>query len=414
MKDFAVDKSKWKKIKLGDIAEDISVRVDNPSESKFDRFVGLEHFVSGDLKIKNWATTDNLVSSTKAFKVGDVLFARRNAYLRRAALVEFDGVCSGDAFVLRENNSKIVPGYLAFVVNSEKLWDYANANAAGTMSKRVKWRDLANFEFYLPPIDQQKKLSELIWAGEHLINNLFYLKEKLNVILKKKMFLEIGLGRDFNNNVDEFSIHNQTQTKKLIKKLPCNWRVASLGELLQNVQGGFAEGIRVAEGIAQLRMNNVSSECSLVLDEYIYVPRRPNMDRYYIKSDDVLFNNTNSEELVGKSVHFNKVETPLVFSNHFTRLRPKLEYLEPKFLFYWLKYHFKIGLFKLRCTKWIGQAAVQSENLLNLEFVLPDLEYQRNLISELSAVELEIEQIDVQIETAKHLQNKLIENILIK
>ena len=183
MKNIVFDKSNWKKIKLGDIANDISVRVDNPSESEFERFVGLEHFISGDLKIKNWSTTENLVSSTKAFKSGDILFARRNAYLRRASLVEFDGVCSGDAFVLREDNTKIVPGFLTFIVNSERLWDYANANAAGTMSKRVKWRDLANFEFYLPPIAQQQKLVELIWSGDFSLQKFNLL---LNAIISTK------------------------------------------------------------------------------------------------------------------------------------------------------------------------------------------------------------------------------------
>src|SRR5690606_26980991 len=108
-------------------------------------------------------------SSAKAFKAGDVLFARRNAYLKRASLVEFDGCCSGDAFVLRENHDKIVPGFLSFIVNSEKLWTYANSNAEGTMSKRVKWRDLANYEFLLPPKDQQAELAELLWAMDTVI-----------------------------------------------------------------------------------------------------------------------------------------------------------------------------------------------------------------------------------------------------
>src|SRR5688500_10321170 len=101
-KQLKVDKSGWALVKLGDLAEDISKRVDNPSNSGYDRFVGLEHFVSGDLKIKSWSATKNLTSAAKAFQKGDILFARRNAYLRRASLVDFDGICSGDAFVIRE------------------------------------------------------------------------------------------------------------------------------------------------------------------------------------------------------------------------------------------------------------------------------------------------------------------------
>lgn len=169
VKKLNIDKSDWVPTQLGDLAVDISKRVDNPSTSIYDKFVGLEHFVSGELKIKNWGTTENLSSSAKAFQTGDILFARRNAYLRRASFVEFDGCCSGDAFVLRENHDKVVPGFLAFLMNSDDLWNFANSNAAGTMSKRVKWRDLANYQFLLPPKDQQARLAELLWALDEVI-----------------------------------------------------------------------------------------------------------------------------------------------------------------------------------------------------------------------------------------------------
>lgn len=187
-----IDKTNWELTKLGDLLVDISQRVDHPSKSGYDRFVGLEHFVSGDIKIKNWGPTKNLTSSTKAFQAGDILFARRNAYLRRASLVDFDGCCSGDAFVLRENHDKVVPGFLAFFMNSNAVWNFANENAAGTMSKRVKWRDLANYEFLLPPKDQQAELAELLWAMDEVIERekevLVKLRSLRNSILEQQVY----------------------------------------------------------------------------------------------------------------------------------------------------------------------------------------------------------------------------------
>ncbi len=173
-----IDKADWVITKLGDLAEEISIRVDNPAKSVYKRFVGLEHFISGDLKIKNWSSTENISSSAKAFKTGDILFARRNAYLRRASLVEFDGCCSGDAIVIREDNNKVVPGFLALLMNSNALWDYANSNAAGTMSKRVKWRDLAEYEFLLPPKKQQAQLADLLWTMHDVIERGCYVEKK--------------------------------------------------------------------------------------------------------------------------------------------------------------------------------------------------------------------------------------------
>lgn len=198
--DFKLDKSTWVPALLGDLAKEVSSRVDNPSESKYDKFVGLQHFASGDLKIKGYGTTDDLTSSTKAFEAGDVLLARRNAYLRRASLVEFDGVCSGDAFVLRENHERIVPGLLAFIVNSSALWDYANANAAGTMSKRVKWRDLANYEFLLPPKAQQTKIMELFWTMDEVIDNELMVLENTNRLLE-------SIYKKFRQSTEDWSKH---------------------------------------------------------------------------------------------------------------------------------------------------------------------------------------------------------------
>jgi type I restriction enzyme, S subunit len=186
-----IEKSDWQLVRLGELANEISKRIDDPARSEYKKFVGLEHFASGDLKIKSWGTVENLASSMKAFECNDVLFARRNAYLRRASLVKFDGVCSGDAFVLRENAQKLVPGFLAFIVNSNKLWDYANSNAAGTMSKRVKWRDLAEYRVLLPPKDQQSKISDLFWAINICIEKeLVSLKqlELLRDVNREKLF----------------------------------------------------------------------------------------------------------------------------------------------------------------------------------------------------------------------------------
>jgi type I restriction enzyme S subunit len=200
-----LDKNNWKLIKLGELATEISKRVDNPSKSKYDRFVGLGNFVSGDIKIKSWETTQNLASSAKAFEVGDILFARRNAYLRRASIVDFEGCCSGDAFVLRENHNKVVPGFLAFLLNSDALWDYANSNAAGTMSKRVKWRDLAEYEFLLPPKDQQVKIAELLWTMDEVIERENLLNQNLKLLKQSQLKEVFDKG-----NCDKFKIGDIT------------------------------------------------------------------------------------------------------------------------------------------------------------------------------------------------------------
>lgn len=157
--------TKWQNVKLSDVAYEVSARVDNPSTSGYDRFVGLDNFVSGGFKISNWSGTDNLISAMKLFKAGDTLFARRNAYLKRVSMADFDGICSGDAIVLR-NNEKMINGFLPLILNTDHFWNYAIANAAGSMSKRVRVEDLMKYEFPLPPVDEQLRIADMLWAAD--------------------------------------------------------------------------------------------------------------------------------------------------------------------------------------------------------------------------------------------------------
>ena len=291
-----LDKTSWKPTKVGDLAKDISKRVDNPGESEYDRFVGLGNFVSGDIKIKTWETTENLASSAKAFKAGDILFARRNAYLRRASLVDFDGCCSGDAFVLRENHDKIVPGFLAFLMNSNALWDYANSNAAGTMSKRVKWRDLAEYKFLLPPKDQQAQLSKLLWAMDELIEKEHSTLENLETNLNSNIESEIhGVslkGRAIDQVLEEFS-----KKGELVSLL-------DLGELLKGK--GIPKSDVKDAGLPCVRYGELYTKHHRIIRKFnSYVSEKDKVKSLLLKKNDVLFAGSGETITeIGKSAAF--------------------------------------------------------------------------------------------------------------
>ena len=147
---------------LGDIVEVIKETVHNPQESGFQYFVGLEHYDSGEPLITRYATPDNLTSSVKHFAKGDILVARRNVYLKRASLVDFEGVTSGDSIVLRAKDKKYQQ-ILPFILNSDDFWDYAEQNSDGTMSKRLSPADLLDYEF--EELENIELLADKLWAA---------------------------------------------------------------------------------------------------------------------------------------------------------------------------------------------------------------------------------------------------------
>jgi type I restriction enzyme S subunit len=147
------------KVKLGDVAEEVKETYDG---NGYPAIVGLEHLVPGDIRLKSWSTDiDN--TFTKAFHKGQVLFGRRRAYLKKAAVAPVDGICSGDITVISAKQDKILPELLPFVIQNDDFFDYAVGKSAGSLSPRVKWSHLKEYEFNLPGMDQQRQLANLLW-----------------------------------------------------------------------------------------------------------------------------------------------------------------------------------------------------------------------------------------------------------
>lgn len=177
------------KYKIGDIAKEISVRINDPANSGYDKFVGLEHYESGEVRIHNYGSTELLGSAMKEFKAGDILLARRNVYLRRASVVDFDGITSGDSIVLRVENpviARIVP----FILNTDDFWNFADMYSDGTMSKRLSPKILKEYEFELPEGDKLKWLADTLWAAYETKEKYVSLLQKTDELVKSQ-FIEM-------------------------------------------------------------------------------------------------------------------------------------------------------------------------------------------------------------------------------
>lgn len=166
-----------KRYKLKDFAQDISVSIKDAQTSELNRFVGLEHYDSGEPVITRYTDTNLITSSVKEFQKNDILIARRNVYLKRAGIAFFSGLTSGDSIVLRiyddcerrtgipkDDAVKIIP----FVLNSNDFWAYANKHADGMNSKRISKEMLYDYEFELLPLLEQRALANKLWSAYRL------------------------------------------------------------------------------------------------------------------------------------------------------------------------------------------------------------------------------------------------------
>lgn len=157
-------------------------------------------------------------------------------------------------------------------------------------------------------------------------------------------------------------------------------REVALRDVVVLVEPGFASGEKSTDGVAQVRMNNVTTEGQLDWSSVRRVPATPQqIRRYQLRDGDVLFNSTNSPELVGKAAMFRETGEPTVFSNHFLRVRPKAGSLDGGYLVRWLNVLWKRRHFENRCAQWVNQATFRKEDLLSIGVPLPPLTEQRRI-----------------------------------
>ena len=126
--------------------------------------VGLEHIEPYDMLLKNY-DVDVETTFTKSFKKGQILFGRRRAYQHKACVATIDGICSGDITVIEPIEGKVYPDLLPFIIQNDDFFEHAIKGSNGALSPRVKWEHMANFEFDLPSLAEQKVLAEKLWAA---------------------------------------------------------------------------------------------------------------------------------------------------------------------------------------------------------------------------------------------------------
>lgn len=161
-----LDQSTWKRVAFGDVVRNTNETVRDLDSAGIDRIVAMEHMDPGELKISRWGSTGDGTTFTRRVKPGQTLFGKRRAYQRKVAYAEFDAICSGDIYTFEADETQILGEFLPFLVQSNGFFEHALGTSAGSLSPRTNWRDLANFEFDLPPLDEQKRIADLLWAVE--------------------------------------------------------------------------------------------------------------------------------------------------------------------------------------------------------------------------------------------------------
>jgi type I restriction enzyme S subunit len=187
------------------------------------------------------------------------------------------------------------------------------------------------------------------------------------------------------------------------------WKVIAIGDekICREINPGFACGKKdIEDGVPHLRMNNISTYGTINFDLIRRIPRETaEKQNRWLQPSDILFCNTNSTELVGKTSLFSGWNEQCTYSNHLTRLRCNTINVMPKWLALWLQQLWSNKYFALNCKEFVGQSAFANEKLKKVEIPVPPLDEQRRIVAR-------IEELTQRTEEARRILREVEEELI--
>jgi len=162
-----------------------------------------------------------------------------------------------------------------------------------------------------------------------------------------------------------------------------NHSVNRINDIALNFKSGFGVGRQdqatETEGLIQIRPTNISNEGTLKFDKNVYIPYDCVGNNDLAEKGDVLFNNTNSQDLVGKTVFYD-LDERLAFSNHITQIKVDKSQIIPEYLWIILNIYQLHKIFFSVCTNWNNQSGVGIELLKSMKIPVPEIDFQQKIV----------------------------------
>lgn len=344
----------WRSYRFDEMAVMVNDRIDDPSKADVEYYVGLEHLESESLTIRRWGSPSDVEATKLRFRAGDIIFGRRRVYQRKLGVAHFDGICSAHAMVLRAKPAVALPEFLPFFMQSDLFMERAKEISVGSLSPTINWKTLAKEEFALPPLDEQKRVAEVLRTAADHGQALGRLSTAASVLLQST------IDQAFAGQLVDASI-SVPRVVTEIGELPRTWSLHPLAAVCTKiVDGVHKRPDYVATGVPFLTVENLN--------------RGPGIDfsdtRYVTQSDHIEFSRRASPQrgdvLVSKDGTLGVarvIETDREFSIFVSvaLLKPQRSQLDPWFL----RYYFDSTLFKRRLAAKVAGSALKHIHLVD-------------------------------------------------
>ena len=282
-----------------------------------------------------------------------ILITCRGATCGTLNICESFSYVNGNAMALDNLSEEIDIRYLYYYLLSRGLSDVIT----GSAQPQIVRRSLAKVKVMYPPLDEQRKIAAVLDKVNNLIAKRRQQLDKLDELVKSR-FIEM------------FGVYPAN---------PMGWEIGTIRDIVTEVRYGSSRPAVDGGKYPYLRMNNITygGELDLSDTKRIDIPDNE-LDKCTVRRGDILFNRTNSKELVGKTCVYDRDEM-MVLAGFVIRIRVKDRIL-PEFLSAFLNTDFSKQMLLGMCKTAIGQANINAQELQNIGLYLPPVELQRRFV----------------------------------
>jgi len=256
------------------------------------------------------------------------------------------------------------PRFVFHLLTNFDLKRFATGAGVPTLNRNFVHDELVN----VPPLPQQQRIVGL-------------LDEAFEGLATAKANAE----KNLQNARALFESHLQSVLRS--KK----WKWKTLGDLCHDVEYGSSAKSKTEGGVPVLRMGNIQ-EGRLNWDNLVYTDDEAEIKKYLLKHNDVLFNRTNSPELVGKTAIY-KSEMPAIFAGYLIRIHRNEDLLDGDFLTYFLNSQIAFDYGKTVVISSVNQANINGTKLKSYPIPVPSLSEQKAIVAKLDGLAEEVQHL---------------------
>ena len=262
--------------------------------------------------------------------------------------------------------------------------EYLNALGTGATFKEISKKVVEQIPIPVPPLPVQEQIvSELDLLSGIIEKKREQLKE-LNALAQSIFYDMFG-----------DPITNEK-----------GWEVKKLGEVCESVSYGTSNSSTENGEYKYLRMNNITYSGHIDITDIKYIDISDDeYEKYVVRKGDILFNRTNSKDLVGKTALFN-FEEEMIIAGYIIRVRVNQDSIIPTFVVKWLNTPLMKSYFKNICKGAVNQSNINSKELKNIPISIPPLPLQHQFASKIEAIEKQKELIKQSISETETLFNE--------